>query len=239
MITGIYKITNIINNKVYIGQSKNILKRWTSHKNRAFVDNKEYDKYLYRAFRKYGLENFTFEVLEECSEDELNEKEMQYILQYHSCYDKYGYNETCGYDYLQYGMSGEKHPNHKLTEEDVYYIRECYNKHLNKKDVYEEFSDILSEGGFHKIWLGQNWRNVHMDVFTEENRKYYLFQRNSHKGSTNGRAKLTEEDVYQIRLRKKNGEKCKDVYEDFKSKGITLDSFKQTWCYQNWKHILV
>lgn len=235
---GIYKITNKLNNKVYIGQSIDIERRWRVHKNRAFIQNKEYDKYLYRAFRKYGLENFTFEVVEECSKEELDEKEKYYILQYHSCVDTYGYNETCGYDFPQYGFSGEQHHNHKLTTEDVYYIRECYNQHYNKKDVYEEFSDRLSEGGFHKIWLGENWKNVHMDVYTEENKQYYLFQRNSHPGSTNGRAKLTEKDVYNIRLRKKNGESCKDVYEDYKEM-TTYGSFKNIWSYQNWKNIIV
>lgn len=239
MITGIYKIINNINGKVYIGQSKDIQRRWTTHKNRAFVLNKEYNKYLYRAFRKYGLDAFSFEVLEECQVDELDEKENQYIRQFHSCVDTYGYNETCGYDFPQYGMSGEKHPNHKLTADDIYYIRECYNQHLKKEDVYNEFSNIISESGFHKIWLGQNWREIHMDVYTEENRQYYLFQRNSHKGSSNGRAKLNEDMVKNIRLRKKNGETMKQVYEDYKNTGITEKSFKQVWYYQNWKHIIV
>ena len=107
MKTGIYKITNNINNKCYIGRAININRRWTVHKRRAIIPNKEYDKYLYRAFRKYGIENFSFEVLEECSKEELDEKEKQYILQYHSYIDTYGYNETCGYDSPQYGVSGE------------------------------------------------------------------------------------------------------------------------------------
>ena len=236
---GIYKITNKLNNKVYIGQSTDIKRRWTVHKNRAFVKNKEYDKYLYRAFRKYGIDNFSFEIIEECSKEELDEKEKQYILQYHSCIDAYGYNETCGYDAPQYGLSGEQHPNHKLTTDEVYYIRECYNQHLKKEDVYEEFSNRLSASGFHKIWLGENWREIHMDVYTEENRQYYLFQRNSHPGSSNGRSKLTEKMVIDIRTRKKNGEKMLKVYEDYKDTGITIGSFKQVWYYQNWKNIVV
>lgn len=236
---GIYKITNNINGKIYIGQSIDIDKRWREHKRRAQVPNKEYEKYLYRAFRKYGIDNFTFEILEECSRDQLNDRENYYILLYKSNDDYYGYNETSGYDQPQYGFSGESHPRHKLTADEVFYIRECYNQHYDKKEVYEEFSDRLSEGGFHKIWLGQNWRQVHMDVYTEENRQYYLFQRNSHPGSSNGRSKLTEDMVRDIRIRKKNGELCKDVYENYKYTGITEGSFKQVWFYQNWKNIIV
>ena len=236
---GIYKITNKINNKVYIGQSVNITKRWNTHRRHSQIKNKDYDKYLYRAFRKYGIENFSFEVIEECPRELLNDRECYYIQLYKSNDDYYGYNETSGYNQPQYGFQGESHPKHKLTTDEVYYIRECYNQHYDKNEVYEEFSDRLSFGGFHKIWLGQNWRNVHMDVFTEENRQYYLFQRNSHPGSTNGRAKLTEEMVIDIRTRKKNGEKLADVYKDYEYTGITLGSFKNTWSNQNWKNIIV
>lgn len=238
-MTGIYKITNNINGKIYIGQSIDINKRWKEHKHRSQIPNKEYDKYLYRAFRKYGIENFTFEILEECTREQLNEKENYYILLYKSNDDFYGYNETSGYDQPQYGFSGETHPKHKLTTDEVYYIRECYNQHYNKEDIYEEFSDKISVGGFHKIWLGQNWREVHMDVYTEENRQYYLYQRNSHPGSSNGRSKLTENMVIDIRTRKKQGEELTNVYESYKYTGITLGSFKQVWYYQNWKNIIV
>ena len=63
-MTGIYKITNLINNKIYIGQSVDIKKRWATHKRQAFIKGKEYDKYLYRAIRKYGIDNFSFEIIE-------------------------------------------------------------------------------------------------------------------------------------------------------------------------------
>ena len=55
-----------------------------------------YEYPLYRAFRKYGIENFEFSVLEECSSLELNEKEKYYIEKYNSLYD--GYNQTVGGD---------------------------------------------------------------------------------------------------------------------------------------------
>lgn len=83
---GIYKITNKINGKSYVGQSKNIEERWRHHRSSKL-------KYpLYLAFQKYGLENFTWEVLEECSILELNEKELYYIKKYDST--NFGYNQT-------------------------------------------------------------------------------------------------------------------------------------------------
>ena len=63
---GIYKIENLVNGKCYIGQSKYIEKRWTDHKSNAFnsIQKDQYKYPLYRAIRKYGLENFSFEVIE-------------------------------------------------------------------------------------------------------------------------------------------------------------------------------
>lgn len=92
---GIYKITNLLNNKSYIGQSINIANRWTEHKRVAFKEtDKAYNYPLYRAIRKYGLENFIFEVLEECSEPDLNDREMYWISFFNTFND--GYNLTPG-----------------------------------------------------------------------------------------------------------------------------------------------
>ena len=61
---GIYKITNTINGKAYVGQATNISVRLKNHRSDAFNPNKPgYDYPLYRAIRKYGLENFRFEII--------------------------------------------------------------------------------------------------------------------------------------------------------------------------------
>lgn len=95
---GIYKITNLINQKCYIGQSTNIQKRWTAHRSAAHNPHNRahYSSHLYRAMRKYGIENFRFEILEECSVSLLNQKEREYIQKYNSCFA--GYNESLGGD---------------------------------------------------------------------------------------------------------------------------------------------
>ena len=71
----IYKITNILNEKIYIGKSKKPKVRWRQHKSHSKVKNTK----LYYAMRKYGVENFVFEIIEECFEHKVNEREMYYV----------------------------------------------------------------------------------------------------------------------------------------------------------------
>ena len=92
IICGIYKIENLINHHKYIGQSVNIISRWREHRTSAQDENQTNS--LYQAIRKYGLENFSFEILEECSRDLLDEREKYWIKFYNSYFD--GYNETIG-----------------------------------------------------------------------------------------------------------------------------------------------
>ena len=90
---GIYKITNTTNDKCYIGQSRDIEARWTKHLS-IYKHNSTPECELYRAFKKYGIKQFTFEVIEECSIEELNEREIYWIAHYDSFYN--GYNMTLG-----------------------------------------------------------------------------------------------------------------------------------------------
>lgn len=88
----IYKITNTINNKVYIGQTKtSIKKRWNAHKTRYNDNNRQG---IYSAMRKYGIDNFKIEKIVECPIEDLDEMEKFYIKKYNSFYN--GYNLTFG-----------------------------------------------------------------------------------------------------------------------------------------------
>ena len=77
---GIYKITNKLNGKSYIGQSTDIERRWREHHYRYWNN----DNVIYMAFRKYGIENFDFSIIEECSTQELNLREEYWINYYDS-----------------------------------------------------------------------------------------------------------------------------------------------------------
>lgn len=90
MSCGIYKFTNKINGRVYIGQSVDIDRRIREH----FCRHDGTPFHL--ALEKYGKENFIIEILEECNPEMLNEKEKYYISLYNSENRQIGYNRTCG-----------------------------------------------------------------------------------------------------------------------------------------------
>lgn len=132
---GIYSITNIINNKRYIGQSKNIYKRWSKHKS-ELRNNKHANQHLQTAWNKYGESCFIFEVLEECSVDDLDTLERQYIAKYKANDRNFGY---CFED----GGSLNKH----CSEETKAKISKKLMHHLVSAEVIQKLK--LSHIGKH------------------------------------------------------------------------------------------
>lgn len=90
---GIYKITNIYNEKAYIGRTTNFLNRFRNHAKRGCGLEKVSGQF-YEAMFEQGLESFSFEVIEVCDKEEQIEKEKYWIEFYHS--DQYGYNARVG-----------------------------------------------------------------------------------------------------------------------------------------------
>lgn len=93
-VCGIYKITNQLTKECYIGQSIDVAKRFKEHIKCGLDIDRPNNNRLYQSMIEYNLWNFSFELLEECSRDQLNEKEKFYI----SLYDSYnfGFNGTTG-----------------------------------------------------------------------------------------------------------------------------------------------
>ena len=92
--SGIYKLTHIDSGISYVGQAKDIKERWVSHVKCSLGIDTPVTSQLYAFTREKGIDNFTFEVLEKCSINELNEKEKFYIDLYQT-YD-FGLNKTRG-----------------------------------------------------------------------------------------------------------------------------------------------
>lgn len=94
VVCGIYKITNQITGECYVGQSKDIAKRWSDHAKCGLNIDRPVGNKLYQSMVSDGLQNFTWELLETCKPEELNEKERKYIEIYHSA--EFGFNSTQG-----------------------------------------------------------------------------------------------------------------------------------------------
>ena len=139
-------IKNNINNKSYIGQSINIENRWTHHKS-ELNNNRHINDYLQNAWNKYGEDNFSFIVIEECKESELNEKEIYYINKYNSMNN--GYNLCEGGN----GIRGYRH-----TKEEIEKMRMIQNPktvlqidfQLNIVNKWHGTSHISKELGYSK-----------------------------------------------------------------------------------------
>lgn len=164
---GIYKYENLINGKVYIGQSMNIYRRYGQHL---------YDTYnrpdkatgIDVAMAKYGINNFKFSIIEECSKEDLDTQEI-YWIEYYNSYNN-GYNRTKGGSVLR----EEDHPRAIMTAKEVWEIREMYNQHISRREVYNAYKDTgISLRGFLHIWNGEHWPSIHMDVYTNENKTWH------------------------------------------------------------------
>ena len=141
---GIYGIQNQKNKKIYVGQSKQIKKRWSRHL-KELEKNKHNNKHLLRSYKKYGKENFVFFILEECSKEELNIKEEKWI---NSFPRKQLYNKN----FYIVDLSGERNPffgkkHNKKTRKKL--------SEINKKNIGEKNSN------FGKKWTIEQKKQMH------------------------------------------------------------------------------
>lgn len=149
----LYRITNKINGKVYIGQTNNPEYRWYQHCSYAKKDNK-HKQYIHHAMAKYGTENFEFEIIATCRiQEDIDITEVLLIQQYDSRNSSYGYNLKSGGSHgLQSEETKEKirqatikqiaekgHPaqGHKWTEEQKANLSATL-KALDKEAIYTD-----------------------------------------------------------------------------------------------------
>lgn len=122
----IYKITNLINNKIYIGETiRSVNVRWNEHKSVCMNEKGHgYNYHIHASMRKYGIENFSIETIEECEDEERFARETYYILLYNSNDREKGYN---------YIIEGEGSSNY-LTQDFL----DAWNEGLKIFDIAEK-----------------------------------------------------------------------------------------------------
>lgn len=109
---GIYKITSITN-KIYIGQSVNIEGRWKGHKKYLGKGQPR----LHKSIKKHGIENHTFEIIEECIQELLNERETHWIIHFDTFNTEHGLNLTRGGDSRDHSEETKKKMRKPKSEE--------------------------------------------------------------------------------------------------------------------------
>lgn len=167
----IYKFTNKLNGKSYIGQTNNLQKRYNGHKSSSFNKNSsEYNLPFHSAIRKYGIENFEFETLEEIDDKEnqayVDEREIFFIQYFESAKDKNGYNISLG------GQGFRREPltfeeclekSRLFTKEEILDIQ---NRLLNDEefaDIENLYSPKLKPSFLRNINCGLNFKNPNLD----------------------------------------------------------------------------
>ena len=130
----IYKVTNTINGKVYIGQTmRKPASRWRQHINSSMCETyNDYNVYFHIAIRKYGQDAFLFEEIEICSNAELDDREIFWIDYYQSFNHEYGYNLTLG------GQGSQKY-----TDEEI----------LRLWNEGKTIGEIHDESGIDRGWI--------------------------------------------------------------------------------------
>jgi group I intron endonuclease len=177
MMKGIYLIRNIANKKVYVGSSKDIQRRFVTHKSRLNT-GKHKSRHLQSAWKKYGSDSFEFSILEEVADESVLIFREQHYLEVYKSYDReYGYN-ICRFANNRKGVknseetrkkisrsnSGEKHYNYgkRLTEETRQKISDSMKGKLKSESTKLKMSRARKGVKFseeHKRKLSEAARN--------------------------------------------------------------------------------
>lgn len=206
-VRGIYKVTNKINGKVYIGQSVDIGRRWREHM------NAKDDIYFHKAIQKYGVENFKWEVIERCKKKDLDEREI-YWIEYYDSFNN-GYNCTRGGG----ECSGEANSNWKGgISLDPGYSKQWYEANKEeRKEYYEEYYEVNKEKRKQQM---KEYIEANKEKKKEYDKQYYEVNKEKKKQQMKEHYETNKEkrkEYYKVN-KEKIKEKKKEYYEANKEK---------------------
>lgn len=198
----LYKITNLVNSKIYIGKTYVELKdRWKLHKYDALREDRPNKTKFQNAIRKYGPENFKIELIAQFEEGELEQKEIEYIQKYDSY--KNGYNSTLGGDgykidtldeqliisMYKNGMSismimlelglGTGRQVSKILKDAGFVISRQTKVYVEQYDLYGNLLNTFESKMDAWKWLVENYRDN-----MKKNTAYYYIKQSSEQGNT-------------------------------------------------------
>ena len=136
-ISAVYKITNVITGDFYIGSSKNVKSRWTSHKCPS-TWNRYPNNPMYLDMNKYGLDKFSFQILEEVEIEQLKEMEQQFIETLKPTYNR---NRADGWDVERYKEWQEEY---RKTDKSKEYQKQYQLEYENQLCLYNSETITLS-----------------------------------------------------------------------------------------------
>jgi group I intron endonuclease len=226
----IYKATNKVNGKSYVGKSiRGLNQRMTGHRHHALTRDSQF--YFHRAIRKYGWESFEWAVIDEAdTKEELAEKEKQWIDKYDSFGN--GYNMTTGGDGVSgFDMTDEYRDGmSNLIKEDVIEIKRLLKySNLSASQLRERFN--ISGDTLSRINYGRRWKHVQItdnDTFPYRTKEQAILYRYHVSDRI-----LPEETVYNIRkdFMAGNSRKCirekYDISHDSIGGILSLDTYKE------------
>lgn len=206
---GIYKITNITNNKIYIGSSSNLSKRYYYHLN-ILRNNKHYNIHLQRAYNIDGESSFKFDIVEYCDFNILSEREEYYFNFFDTLNDNYGYNINPNGDRPP-SWTGKKHTeetkikmgNSSRGRIQTEYAKEIASITHKGKIISDDHKKILSEKnkGEKNPMYGKAPYDIWLEKFGKDiaDKKYENWKE---KISNSGIGRITSEETKE-KIRKK------------------------------------
>jgi group I intron endonuclease len=225
IISGVYAIINMVNNKVYIGSSKDIYGRWVQH--RYKLDNNiHHSKYLQNAWNKYGKDNFEFKIIEVIDEKLLFECEQKWYDYYNSIGAKNTYN-----------MSDiARCPSYRATIDSLNEGKQCitmdqFNKIINylcNTDI--SIPRIAKKLNAPKRTIYQIYFKKQYSILTEN----YEFIQRKNIGETASASILTEEKVMEIIKKLLNNEFSVDIASEYEVSATTIDDI---YYHKTWTHL--
>lgn len=219
----IYKYTNKITGKHYIGQTNNLQKRYNGHKSEAFNPKASgYNLPFHCAIRKYGIENFSYDILEEIEDGEsqgfIDDREIYFISFYHSLVSENGYNLTIG---------GDGCPKPPLTYEEKLKRSKLFTE-KEIKDIQQRLINDEEYDDIEKIYSPKLKRTFLVNINTGTNFYNPDF---SYPLKKNARSRFSQKEIHAIKDKIKAGTKYADIQKEYNIKSAGFLSMINTGKY--------